>query len=679
MSYGPNGVKRVKVGNDPRVTGLSDQSAAFVTAHCSPFTLPPDMDFPEIKVPKPGPVRYTESAYMHAMIQVPVDDKGNLFVVSNPNPLGSMPLMWSSSVSGDTSFVDPSKWATLYQGTQMEKVVTQMKELQARSSHFRVVGHGLKAWVASADAVQNKGMIEAGHFVNSDTGDVIVPTSGFTYTNGSVAGGGVNIERYPTSGGAMAQFLINRDYQSMKTTVQPGKTRINADLGADIGATVRWIAEDDFEWRRSNSHALLQPSAMVQDGFLAQDYLVPGAGSNNQLYTLTAADILAHWSLVQSAIPAQYTVKAASFLETKFGITSTYTTLYVYTSTWSASPENHTMTPGQVILGDLVNTQFGIPLSTATTFQAYAVYHNGTNYVTTAAVTCVQSDLVTVSLGQQPVYHYDGYYGSLYPVTEAEFVPPLAGTVLTIPGHSNSQVKFTQMRTAIVPAPVVPGYPGDLSDINTNVIGTFCEWETGTSNAGVSANFLRTFYPLGRGRSGFAKNSALWDMVSSSGASLAGNVMTHLQGPNDWKLDVESLTDHDYFYNIPFIDLTGALPDQAGNKSTVILQVVWQVEYVVPLTGMDYGTHNFVDVNWDALRSIVGDEEAFPVVVKGHSFFKNLWSAIKYASTKIEGVLGATSAIASVIPHPYAKAIGAGAGIASTVIGVGRAAFNNST
>jgi hypothetical protein len=113
-----------------------------------------------------------------------------------------------------------------------------------------------------------------------------------------------------------------------------------------------------------------------------------------------------------------------------------------------------------------------------------------------------------------------------------------------------------------------------------------------------------------------------------------------------------------------YIDMTGLAPGQF-----VDVQVVWHIEYVPKETSLNAGIPSPVDLNWPMIEAMVSNPEAFPIVVKGHSFFSSLFHGIKAAGSAIGGILKGASSVASLIPDPRAQAFGAGAGAIGGALG----------
>jgi hypothetical protein len=131
----------------------------------------------------------------------------------------------------------------------------------------------------------------------------------------------------------------------------------------------------------------------------------------------------------------------------------------------------------------------------------------------------------------------------------------------------------------------------------------------------------------------------------------------------DWSSDTGN------FSNALYADIQGV-----DANSTITVQVVWHVEYIPTFQALDTGLPSPVDTSFDTLATMAGDDSTFPVVVKGHSFFKSLLRGLRQAATGASRILGIASNVAKIIPIPQVQAFGMGAGAASGIAqGIGSA------
>jgi hypothetical protein len=132
---------------------------------------------------------------------------------------------------------------------------------------------------------------------------------------------------------------------------------------------------------------------------------------------------------------------------------------------------------------------------------------------------------------------------------------------------------------------------------------------------------------------------------------------------------IDWASDEGNFSNALYADVSGVA---VGSKLTV--QVVWHVEYIPTYQALDTGMPSPVDTNFDSLAVMAGDDVSFPIVVKGHSFFKSLLRGLRQAAMGASRVLGIASNVAKFVPLPQVQAFGMGAGSASAIAsGIGGA------
>ena len=100
-------------------------------------------------------------------------------------------------------------------------------------------------------------------------------------------------------------------------------------------------------------------------------------------------------------------------------------------------------------------------------------------------------------------------------------------------------------------------------------------------------------------------------------------------------LGSDAYTEDQSFGNQLMVELKEA---KAG-IAKVAVQVVWYIEYKPKVCSSAYTMPSFSDPSWDDIVQLLNTEQAFPVAVKGHSFFKNLLGAVKTAA-QVGGVVG---------------------------------------
>lgn len=193
----------------------------------------------------------------------------------------------------------------------------------------------------------------------------------------------------------------------------------------------------------------------------------------------------------------------------------------------------------------------------------------------------------------------------------------------------------------------VPSNPTLLTS-STSKLG--CIFRNGTINPSASAPSITTPCTLGyTGNINFACADA---------SNFPGAYSFEAQPAMKWA------DDNANFGNALFADISGVDIGQY-----IQIQVVWHIEYIPTFNALDKGVPSPVDMNYEELAVIASDPVAFPVVVKGHSFFKSLIRGIKQAATGAARVLGIASDIAKVVPIPQVQAAGTMMGMGSTIAG----------
>lgn len=223
-------------------------------------------------------------------------------------------------------------------------------------------------------------------------------------------------------------------------------------------------------------------------------------------------------------------------------------------------------------------------------------------------------------------------------------VPPQTGDEATIREASPWEAQGIQQTYYFIPVAYSPqtftnslGYPS-LNSVGTSKLGYF-ECNVG-SNSLYPGDRRGTFY-----QNGCADASQFPDVYA---------VEEYL----DWADDKKNFGNGLYAY-INGVDSTQRLT----------VQIVWHVEYKPTYQALDRGMPSPVDMSFDSLSVMAGDPVAFPVVVKGHSFFKSLFRGLKQAAQGASRVLGIASDIAKIIPIPQVQTAGMAVGMGSTFAG----------
>jgi hypothetical protein len=193
-----------------------------------------------------------------------------------------------------------------------------------------------------------------------------------------------------------------------------------------------------------------------------------------------------------------------------------------------------------------------------------------------------------------------------------------------------------------------------------------------TSFTGANANGDPTLFSVGTGRLGTFRRCPDANTAGGSfGANGVGTVKGEFFASADaslfpevkaWENNIDWISDEGNFGNSLYADVSGV---SVGSKLTV--QIVWHVEYIPSYQALDTGIPSPVDTNFDSLAVMAGDDVSFPIVVKGHSFFKSLLRGLRQAASGASRILGIASNVAKFVPLPQVQAFGMGAGSASMI------------
>jgi hypothetical protein len=248
--------------------------------------------------------------------------------------------------------------------------------------------------------------------------------------------------------------------------------------------------------------------------------------------------------------------------------------------------------------------------------------------------------------------------------------------------YTNGYVPFIATHNTVTSTDGQGGFAGRvLHDVNTDpneeAIGptstfyfvptTFDNVSTGATGENPSGG--PTIKSQGTSRLGYFMRSTAANTAGGLGASQeyciadASNFPNRLasenvMGPMFWADDKQN------FSNGLYADIQGIEANQQ-----ITIQVVWHVEYIPTHQALDYGLPSPVDMNFESLSVMAGDETSFPVVVKGHSFFKSLARGLRQAANGAARVLGVASNIAKIVPIPQVQAAGTFMGMGSTIAG----------
>lgn len=248
--YGPSGPTQLK-DMDAEGTGFSPETAAFIGAHCSPFTNPRDLPT-DPRVPDPRNTQQTETMFIWGHFDIPVDGFGDQIILTSADPLAMTPIQWSKSTGTNQNTVNygPNSYARDLEVAGLSQMTGQMRALGRRSKNYRIVGHGLKVWVSQNSTV-SRGNIEAGQF----TVDGTIAQPGGGGSTGNIASmSKTNSLEVP---GWQATAIKNPATIPLRRTIEDAKEQDLGFLAADEGATVRWTDSNEFAFQRTFDHGVV--------------------------------------------------------------------------------------------------------------------------------------------------------------------------------------------------------------------------------------------------------------------------------------------------------------------------------------------------------------------------------------------------------------------------------------
>jgi len=277
--------------------GLDPEIAAFVTANCSPFTHPNQMDV-NPKVPDTKIRALTGYAYLEARFQIPSISitQGNVTngeqqIIMNANPLAALPIVWSQAEKlstdetkyGNSGVTDPSVWAKRYEDVGLSNLMAQCKTLGSVSRKHRIVGAGLRVIPTTSTTTVDRGLIEGGHFTTSES---VQQTNDLTsYSNGTAAGirylkattdpATPNFETddhdnvvggrpfYPVQAGYLGQYLMSDDLEKCRASILEARSSDKYGRSStEQGMSVRWLPTDNWDFVKTINHHVVGISDM---------------------------------------------------------------------------------------------------------------------------------------------------------------------------------------------------------------------------------------------------------------------------------------------------------------------------------------------------------------------------------------------------------------------------------
>lgn len=232
---------------------LTRSSASFLQAHCSPFTNP--SAFPGGRAVVPDPAFQDDSFSSRLILRVTgeCDSDGRFFVSTIGNPFVNLPFMFTgldekcTQGFGSTSGHQRPGYRVSGMAHNYPDITAFLSRLQLLSrecASFRIVGHGLKVWVADDVGAGKAGNVRGGSFEPS-----VTEMLGDLDTNfpGSSAG-------QPFGSPAHWSFLLggsNTGDYSVDGMIRAHHAGSVADptwFPASQGTTVRWCADPTISY-----------------------------------------------------------------------------------------------------------------------------------------------------------------------------------------------------------------------------------------------------------------------------------------------------------------------------------------------------------------------------------------------------------------------------------------------
>ncbi|UOF82557.1 hypothetical protein [Geminiviridae sp.] len=291
---------------DHKKTGLSESTASFVAANCSPFTNPDDLIADGARVPDPATTQRTCSTTLYTSIQIPVipdvyntnhtapattATSGKQFIIVNANPLGcALPVQWcyedtyngnysgsaapdnvyrgfgpaANATNGVMSAMDPVAWGQMYDVCNQGDLIAKLYTLGTQSARHRIVGCAVKVNLGT-DTTLNRGQIECGQFEIGDTRNTIVAGRTGSGTNGWWYYADVSRESTWGQNGMYASRLLTCDYQNTKKSVWNARNQNRGIMRAEDGASVRWTDSNQLGNQTTINKCMFSPEISYYD------------------------------------------------------------------------------------------------------------------------------------------------------------------------------------------------------------------------------------------------------------------------------------------------------------------------------------------------------------------------------------------------------------------------------
>lgn len=209
--------------------------------------------------------------------------------------------------------------------------------------------------------------------------------------------------------------------------------------------------------------------------------------------------------------------------------------------------------------------------------------------------------------------------------------------------------------TAALAANIMVFQPTMLENYSTNslITGTSGAIYTDVNKLGTIVTRKNTAVPT----------ATFWGLFQAPNGATGDQQIAYYNANYD-KLDSTNMTN--YFQNPDKQFNKGLYVDVSGVDTSQVLtvQVCWHIEYVPKNTEPWSGEASPVDVSFETIDAMARNRLAFPIVVKGHSFFSSLRKAFGKALDAASKIFSKAAPLAqgllSSIPDPRAQAAAMG-------------------
>jgi len=325
-------------------TGMSEETASFVAAHCSPFTNPDDLIPSGPRVPDPQTTQRTCTASIYANFQIPVAPdaydadglgpgatatQGKQFITVMANPFSpGVPIYWiqhqtpnraldqtltdkcyngtqhnetpgatNDPDSRKNTACDPISWGQQYDKVGLADLISKIYTLGQLSNKHRIVGCAVKANTGT-DATLARGQIEAGQFELSEQRKGIMPPNRVFQTAANGAWAFIDCEKVAqdtsrVSFQTIGSRFMSTVYNDHRNAVWSARNDSRGILSAVDGACVRWTDSNSFKFQQTVNKCVLVPDLDFYDNGeegdrgTAEESTDAGTGAERTVWDIT--------------------------------------------------------------------------------------------------------------------------------------------------------------------------------------------------------------------------------------------------------------------------------------------------------------------------------------------------------------------------------------------------------